>query len=178
MKIAITGHRPEQLDEEWTKNAIKEALFALKPEVIYVGMAAGVDLWAAVIAYHLEIPWICAKPWKTHSPRSGDEYMYEWVLRHAQEVVNVAENESYPGPWVYHKRNEYMVNNSDEVLAIWNGSSKGGTAACVRYANRVNKIIHRVDPKDETVLGRRFPHEENHSSLPLDITRQPLDTLF
>jgi uncharacterized phage-like protein YoqJ len=154
MKIAITGHRPEKLDEQWTKDALKQALSTLKPDVIYVGMAAGVDLWSAVTAYHLGIPWICAKPWAGHRPRVADEYMYSWVERHAQEIINVSPEMKYPGVWVYHKRNEYMVDHADDVLAVWDGSRSGGTAACVRYAQRSQKVIHRVDPKTQEILEK------------------------
>lgn len=42
-------------------------------------------------------------------------------------------------------RNRYMVDNSDIIIAIWNGES-GGTADCVKYATRKNKKIITILP--------------------------------
>jgi uncharacterized phage-like protein YoqJ len=42
-------------------------------------------------------------------------------------------------------RNEFMVNNSDIVIAVWDGTN-GGTANCVKYAQVENKEIIIIDP--------------------------------
>lgn len=38
-------------------------------------------------------------------------------------------------------RNMYMVDNSDIVIAVWNGDKKGGTWNCIKYARNKNKKI-------------------------------------
>ena len=38
-------------------------------------------------------------------------------------------------------RNEYMVDNSDKVIAYFNGEKKGGTYNCIKYAESLNKEI-------------------------------------
>ena len=43
------------------------------------------------------------------------------------------------------KRNEQMVDMSDEVLIIWDGKSKG-TQHTIKYAKRTNKKIVIVQP--------------------------------
>jgi uncharacterized phage-like protein YoqJ len=45
------------------------------------------------------------------------------------------------------KRNEYMVDNSDIVIAVWDGS-KGGTYNCVKYAEKLGKKIIVINPKE------------------------------
>ena len=45
------------------------------------------------------------------------------------------------------KRNEYMVDNSNEVIAWWDGTN-GGTANCVRYAKSKGKTICQYNPKN------------------------------
>jgi uncharacterized phage-like protein YoqJ len=40
-------------------------------------------------------------------------------------------------------RNIWMVDHADEVWAFWDGS-KGGTANCVKYAERVNKPVRNL----------------------------------
>ena len=48
-------------------------------------------------------------------------------------------------PWLMQKRNEYMVDLADKVIAVWDGS-KGGTGNCVRYAEKCGKEIIRIVP--------------------------------
>ena len=53
---------------------------------------------------------------------------------------------------IYHiakmqKRNEYMVDKADIVIAVWDGSS-GGTGNCVKYAQKVGKSIVKLNPVD------------------------------
>ena len=42
------------------------------------------------------------------------------------------------------KRNRYMVDNSDIVLAIWNGKETGGTWNTIKYARSKNKEIRYI----------------------------------
>lgn len=45
------------------------------------------------------------------------------------------------------KRNQYMVDNSDVIIAVWDGT-KGGTANCVSYAKKLGKEIISINPKE------------------------------
>jgi uncharacterized phage-like protein YoqJ len=154
VKIAITGHRPEKIpDPAEVDRALGYVFRKLQPELLYQGMAAGVDLWSALVAYRLNIPYVACKPWAGHTPRAEDREFYEKTLEHAFEVVNVSPEENYLGPWMYHKRNEYMVDHADVVVAVWDGGSSGGTAACVRYAVKQKKRIVQVDPIKRVVTG-------------------------
>lgn len=47
--------------------------------------------------------------------------------------------------WLMQKRNEYMVDLADRVIAVWDGS-KGGTANCIKYAEKVGKEIIKIKP--------------------------------
>lgn len=154
MHMAITGHRPESLnDPTWVKAALRDGLMQTGATLVIQGMASGVDLWSAVVAWHLDIPYIAVKPWAGHSPRQADEYIYEWVERHAKNVVEVSPQQKYPGAWAYHARNEYMVDNADALLAVWNGKKSGGTAACVNYAHKIGKPVFQINPLNQTIVG-------------------------
>jgi uncharacterized phage-like protein YoqJ len=69
---------------------------------------------------------------------------YQKMLRLADEVINVEEIEKYKvndntplgefSAAKMQKRNEYMVDNSSKMIAVFDGS-KGGTANCVKYAH-------------------------------------------
>jgi uncharacterized phage-like protein YoqJ len=145
--VAITGHRPEKITNEvWVKRQMKDALTTfVMPSYLIQGMAAGVDLWSAVIARQLGVMYECAKPWAGHLPRKADAKLYQDALHFADKVTNVDPSENYPGPWVYQKRNKYMVDHADTVLAVWDGS-KGGTGNCVQYALELSRPIYRIDP--------------------------------
>jgi uncharacterized phage-like protein YoqJ len=45
------------------------------------------------------------------------------------------------------KRNEYMIDKSDYVIAVWDGSPSG-TGNTVRYAKQKNKKILIINPSD------------------------------
>lgn len=155
--VAITGHRPEDLGGEsgrlWVREALNTALKELEPSVLIQGMAAGVDLDSAVVAWHLDIPYIAMRPWAGHSPRTEDQQAYDWVLRHAVEVVNCNDSMSYLGPWVYHDRNHAMIDRADYVLAVWTGKKSGGTFAAVKYAREKEKRVYVIDPQHRKILG-------------------------
>lgn len=147
----MTGHRPEDLpNQEWVEAELKRTYLELKPELIYTGMAAGIDLLSAEVAHSLNIPYVATKPWAGHTPRIEDRIRYSTIEENADSVVNVDPSQTYPGVWVYHNRNVYMVDNSDFLIAVWSGKTKGGTYACVKYARQKQKPIYQINPIDMT----------------------------
>ncbi|MCH1964425.1 hypothetical protein MCG45_16465 [Clostridium perfringens] len=56
------------------------------------------------------------------------------------------ENEIYH-PAKMMKRNMYMVDKADIVIAVWDGF-KGGTKNAYDYAKKINKNIIRIDPRE------------------------------
>jgi len=145
MIIAVTGHRSEDCEPEGVvRDKLRAAFEDAKPEAVIVGMANGVDLWAGSEALRLGFDVIAARPWATHAPRKDDAELYAFVINGASRVVNVDDAESYVGPWLYHKRNEWMVDNATHVLAYWSGKESGGTYACLRYAMKTEKPIRNI----------------------------------
>lgn len=155
MIVSFTGHRPEEISgyggglcQDWVIQQLNNILYLTKPSLAISGMALGVDQWAAANCTYLNIPWIAAIPFvgqeKVWPPESQDQY---WrILKNAKEVKIVSEG-GY-SPEKMQLRNEWMVDNSDLVIAVWNGVPKGGTANCVRYAELVKKPILRIDPRE------------------------------
>lgn len=147
MRIAITGHRPEDLPNiKGVTEKLESVLFSFNPEMVYVGMAAGVDLIAGEICLRNNIPYAACKPWAGHTPRIADRNLYNRVEAGAAEVHNVDSSQSYPGVWVYHNRNKFMVDRAELVLAVWSGKTNGGTAACVKYAKQKQKSLLQLLP--------------------------------
>lgn len=147
MKISVTGHRPEDIleAEKDVRRKFSRTFQEVSPEVVIIGMAAGVDIWSGDEARLLGIPVIAARPWAGHSARTEDSELYATLIEYADEVVNVDGADTYAGPWVYHKRNEWMVDHATHVLAYLNpAKTSGGTFACVRYAKKVGRPVKNI----------------------------------
>ena len=128
----FTGHRT--LGADFNPRNLVEYIQALIDKGVthfYNGMARGFDLISAeaVLMFKHKNPQIkliaCV-------PHVGQEYYFDdeekaryyAVLKKADETVVLADR-YYRG--CMQKRNQYMVDKSDLVLAIWNGENKGGT---------------------------------------------------
>ena len=87
----------------------------------------------------------CGIPFKNHSCKWNKESVNLWCnILYKVDIVKLLADEEYK-PWLMQKRNEYMVDFADKVIAVWNGS-KGGTGNCVRYAEKCGKEIIRIMP--------------------------------
>jgi uncharacterized phage-like protein YoqJ len=154
--IAFTGHRPDKIGGYDVPNPtslkicnkIEQQLIQIKPTLVLSGMALGVDTWAAWISVGLGIPFIAVIPFKGFESRWNDKAkaaFYE-LLSLSAGVKYVSE----PGyaPWKMQKRNEWLVDNCDAIIGIHNGTL-GGTHNCLRYAERKEKLIIRINPNDD-----------------------------
>lgn len=158
MKICVTGHRPNKLygynlsDIRWQKlkEQFKTILVKNDCTEAITGMALGVDTVFALAVLELksdgyDIKLHCAIPCKNHSCKWIKENVdqYNNILEKA-DIVKLVSDEEYK-PWLMQKRNEYMVDLADKVIAVWDGS-KSGTANCVKYAKKTGKGIIRINP--------------------------------
>lgn len=146
MIICGTGHRPDKLGGygyETHKNLVAVAdnwLRENSTELVISGGALGWDQALAYAARRLGIAYIMALPFKgfeSRWPQTSVQALAS-LCDGAKEVVYVCD----PGyaPWKMQERNKWMVDNSDSVLALWNGTS-GGTANCIKYAEKAGKPI-------------------------------------
>lgn len=158
MRIAVTGHRPNKLygynifSREWIslKEEFKKLLVANHCTEAITGMALGVDTVFALAVLDLQdegynIKLHCAIPCRKQSCRWNRESveLYDNILDRA-DVVKLVTDAEYE-PWMMQVRNEYMVDLADKIIAVWDGSN-GGTANCVRYAEKKGKDIIRIVP--------------------------------
>lgn len=158
----FTGHRPNKLggyDPKTESN--QKMLWKLKDEIVnhielhnvdtfITGMALGIDMWAARIVLKLKetypnIKLIAAVPCKNQYNKWHVKSQMEWqYIIDKCDKVHYVTNDEYTS-WCMQKRNEWMVDNSDYVIAVWDGS-KGGTGNCVKYAQKQNKYITTIKP--------------------------------
>ena len=80
---------------------------------------------------------------------ASEQEQYHSILRRADEVVYVSR--------AYHsdcmlKRNRYMVEHSSVLLAVYNGKWRSGTAATIRYAQKMGREIIVIDPLTRFVV--------------------------
>ena len=146
----FTGHRPEKLSRpeeevrEWLDERIREAIQDGYSTFIS-GMARGVDLWAAESVLRLKegdstIRLVCASPYNGFENRWSEKWQerYRVVLRRADTVVFVCSTYS---PACFQRRNEWMVDHSSRLIAVYEGAG-GGTKNTIDYAQRSScKII-------------------------------------
>lgn len=154
--MAITGHRPEKLGTGDTLLMLKRGIslrmrdefVRLAPRHIITGMARGVDQWAALVALELGIPFIAAVPFIGQEAKwkRPERDAYHVLLKKASRVYIVSQGD-YSDEKM-HRRNRFMVNGCDVLLAVWNGRAGGGTSNCVNYANKVDRPIIHIDPDD------------------------------
>ena len=150
MILAGTGHRPNKLGgygiliTEKLIVLIKKSLEILMPTRIISGMALGFDTSLSLSAISMNIPLTAAIPFASQEqlwPDSSQE-IYQEILSKANTVQIIS-----PGGYSAAKmqiRNEWMVDNSNTVLALYDGQSLGGTRNCLEYACKVNKLQYNL----------------------------------
>ncbi|MCB4338852.1 SLOG family protein [Bacillus subtilis] len=160
--VCFTGHRPDKLGGYDENNPVmvrmRQKLFEVIETLInqegktrfISGGALGTDQEAfwVVEALKKEYPNIVnivATPFKNQDSVWSDtlKYRYQHMLEKADEVVNVEELDEYKvkgqtlgefSKEKMKKRNEYMVDHSEAIVAVFDGSHKSGTANCIAYA--------------------------------------------
>lgn len=140
----LTGHRPQKLglSEAETKTLLEKAIDMAIGNgftTFITGMAPGVDIWAAEIIlekskHNSTLHLICAIPHPGFEKRK--------TKREEKRCKNIIGNADYTQiickhyfKACYQKRNEFMVDNSNLVIAVWNGE-KSGTKNTIDYACR------------------------------------------
>lgn len=143
-RVCFTGHRPEKLSmsEGKVKSALLQEIMKSINDgynVFISGMARGVDMWAAEIVLELkdefpDIKLIAAIPFEgfEQSWSKENKQAYNHILEQADLIKFICPKFSYSS---YQIRNEWMVDHSAKVIAVWNGE-KSGTKNTVDYANK------------------------------------------
>jgi uncharacterized phage-like protein YoqJ len=137
--IAATGHRPDKLGGYSPLvlarlTDLATAYFTrTNPTQVISGMALGWDTAIALAAINLHIPLVAAVPFKGQEKRwrDYDQERYHDILASAIDVVIVCPGGYSTGKMM--RRNQWMVDHCDRLLALHDGSA-GGTSNCVDYA--------------------------------------------
>ncbi len=143
-RCCFTGHRPQKLHRAESdikkdlEEAIREAISSGYRTFI-TGMAYGVDIWAGEIVVRLreanpELHLIAAIPFPDFSTRWSNDWKrrYDSLLENADLIKYICP--SY-NAGAYQRRNEWMVDHSTHVIAVFNGE-KSGTKNTIDYARK------------------------------------------
>ena len=159
---AFTGHRPRKFP--WKYNETDSRCVALKTVLteqirmladagvthFLSGMAEATDTWSAlsVLALRETNPALklhCILPCREQADkwRASSRDLYRSILEQADSIVYVNR--------AYHKncmleRNRFLVEHAATLLAVYNGERRGGTAATMRYAQKMDREIIVIDP--------------------------------
>lgn len=147
--VGGTGHRPGKMPG--TQREISALLFKRltsirceHPDLLCIsGMAVGFDQWLTEICIGLGVPFIAAVPFlgqETRWPLDVQRHYHE-LLAKAQRVHIVCEG-PFAG-WKMQRRNEWIVDNCDYLIAGWN-LQPSGTENCIRYAKKVGRLWENI----------------------------------
>lgn len=160
--LSFTGHRQNKLNgyqaTDWVRDRLADIIHrAYKSGYsrFICGGALGTDWIAAeqVIElsqdYH-DIELFLALPFKGYNSKWPLETIERFELEieaQANKVVYVCD----PGyvAWKFQKRNEWMINRGNALVAVYDRCGEGGTANAVQYA-RSRIVIYHINPRTKT----------------------------
>ena len=135
--VAFTGHRSERIFQVRMLylyldivSQVKR-LYSLGYRYFLSGMAEGFDLLAAQAVADLKMEYtdirlIAVVPFRRQSDRYRPENksLYDRIMKTADETVILREDYC---KGCFHHRNDYLIDNSEIVLAYWDKQPYGGT---------------------------------------------------
>lgn len=161
---SFTGHRPQNLPFRF--NEQDERCIALKAKLskeiekqitdngvshFISGMALGVDTYVAEIILSLKTKY----PYITlEAAIPCEEQAAKWKEKDRERYFSLVErcdketlvSRHYTADCM-HKRNHYMVESSDVIIAVWDGTPSG-TGKTVQYAQSKGKTVIVINPKE------------------------------
>lgn len=160
-RCAFTGYRPAKMTFGYDENdprcvefktRLRDTIEALIGEGyahFISGGALGMDMFAAEAVLELQekYPWIILEmvsPFDAQAARWNDEYRMRHDRLFAAADIVTATGHEYTKACMF-RRNRYLVDNADLLLAAYDGQP-GGTAMTCDYAREVGVPIHLIMP--------------------------------
>ena len=161
----VSGHRDIPADETApVKEALRQEIEKAVNDgftAFLSGFADGVDQYFAEIILELQdenpnLKLIAVLPYQKRMDSLCQKEHTNALLDACAEVI-VIQDEYRPN--VYAKRNRYMVEHSDRVIAVYDGREKGGTVKTIRFAHQFRKELREIPvglnlDKSRTNLGQ------------------------
>lgn len=157
----FTGHRPQSLPwrfqesdsrclalRQRLRNQIEEVITQQGVRQFLTGMALGVDIWAAELVLQCRerfpVELVCVIPCAGQETRwtAQARLRYRNILAQADRQILLQPHYS---PGCFNRRNRYMVDHSQLVIAVWNGQPSG-TGNTVAYARAQGRQVLILQP--------------------------------
>lgn len=170
LTCAVTGYRPSRFRFKYNENntdckrlkrRMEEQFSLLYQQGVrhfIVGGALGVDMWAGEILLTMKekqkfskIRITMALPFEGHDVDWDQESKTRNIrIRNSAEVLIIGKEPETPS---YTKRNHFMVDHANVILAVYDNNRKmrSGTAMTVHYAERKKKPVILIHPDNGKV---------------------------
>ena len=143
----VTGHRdiPAEQMDRIQKLLRQEILAAIEDGYTHFisGFAAGADLLFADIVAELEE--VCFITLEAAIPYPGrmktPDKTFQRLIRCCDTVKICSDSYSKD---CYMRRNRYMVDQSQRVIAVYDGRERGGTLFTMRYAHSIGREVREI----------------------------------
>lgn len=164
MVYCVTGHRPAGFPFSRDENDLTymnycNTLYDTVKDLVFdgydlfiTGMADGADIdFAYVVLFLRDEDWPIKLEAALPYPYSPRKKVTPYIENLESVLINcnfktIVSSSYFKG--CMQKRNRYMVDKADLVLAIWNGEKRGGTWNTIDYAISKNKPIRYIMLKD------------------------------
>lgn len=154
-KIGVTGHQklPEAA-ESYARKKLRNLLDKTGgPLTGLSSLAAGADqIFAqAILDYGGALRVVIPSAFYQSTLTGDDLAAYQELLSHASNITRL--NFSQPSEAAYYAAGKWIVENCDELVAIWDGRPArglGGTGDVVAYAREVGLTVHIYWPQGIT----------------------------
>ena len=155
----VTGHRDIPADETaHVKKVLRREIEKAVNDgftVFLSGFADGVDQYFAEIVLELQsknpgLKLIAALPYRKRLDSLCQKEHTNALLDACAEVIVIQEEYK---PNVYAKRNRYMAEHSDRVIAVYDGREKGGTVKNDSFCSPISERI--TGNTDRAKLGQK-----------------------
>ena len=160
-RCAFTGYRPQKLPfgfDETDPRCVEfkarlrdtiEGLIGCGYAHFISGGAMGMDMFAAEAVLDLkeDYPWIIlemASPFDAQAARWEPEYQARHARLFAEADIVTVISHNYTRACMF-RRNRYLVDNADLLLAAYDGKP-GGTAMTVEYAHHTGIPVQTIMP--------------------------------
>lgn len=146
----VTGHRSIPSNQaDAVRQGLEQAVCQAVADdytAFISGFADGVDLmFAGIVSQAMqenpEIKLIAAIPYRKRLDTLQKRERTKTLIEQCAEIYVAAEKYL---PSVYVKRNRYMVERSDRVIAVYDGRDCGGTVGTIRLAHQMKKELWEI----------------------------------
>lgn len=154
----VTGHRDVPVQQtKYVKTALRREIDKAIADGFtnfMCGFADGVDQYFAEIVLENklkkpDLQLIAMIPYRKRLETLKKKERTKMLLEGCAEVKVI--RETYL-PSVYSHRNHYMVENSQRVIAVYDGREKGGTVGTIRFAHTLKKELREIPVGPQIII--------------------------